>query len=60
MLPCCPADELQQSNPLQMPACQSVLVPLIAELSWGFNPFTPSYWRKIAIEHGFMRCKASF
>lgn len=43
-----------------MPACQSVLVPLIAELSWGFNPFTPSYWRKIAIEHGFMRCKASF
>ena len=27
------------------------------ELSWFFNPFYPSYWEKIAVEHGYMRCE---
>ena len=27
------------------------------ELSWFYNPFYPSYWEKIAVEHGYMRCE---
>ncbi len=27
------------------------------ELSWFYNPFYPQYWKKIAIEHGYMRCE---